>query len=150
LKENKTVYERNMTNVLNKDGVSEVQVGRANQIHYRASDYIEQMKDAPWADRIIYNESVSAVLVCQKPGTGNRTHFHREHDEWWVVLQGKINWWIEGIGEIHAGVGDIVFVPRGVHHKIRTAGDGPSIRLAISPPDIPHFHPEIDPAPETF
>lgn len=146
----KVHYETVVTNVLNKDGIAEVSFERQNLYHHRASDYLTLAKSAPWAERIIYNETMSAVLICQNPGAGNRTHYHKDHDEWWVVLKGTINWWLDGVGEIIAETGDIVFVPRGMQHKIRTAGDETSIRLAISPPDIPHFHPEIDSAPTHF
>jgi quercetin dioxygenase-like cupin family protein len=142
--------ESNVTKVLTDDGIKSVSLEKANQYHYRAKAYKAELSNAPWAHRIIYNNDMSGVLICQPPGTGNRTHCHRDHEEWWVVLQGKIKWWFETIGEVHAETGDIVHVPRGVPHKIRTEGDGPSIRLAISIPDIPHFHPETDPAPAEF
>jgi quercetin dioxygenase-like cupin family protein len=150
MEKEKATLDSNVTSVLTKDGVGHVNLDQVNQNHYRAKDYIKKAATPGWAQRIIYNERMSGVLICQEPGTGNRTHYHPVDDEWWVVLMGSIKWWMDGIGEIHAETGDVVFVPRGVKHKIRTAGTGPSIRLAISPPDIPHTHPDIDPAPADF
>ena len=82
--------------------------------------------------------------------TENRTHFHKNDDEWWVVLNGRIKWWIEGEEIIYAEIGDVIFAPREKQHKIKTIGDGNSLRLAISPPDIPHYHPKVDMAPDDF
>ena len=144
------LYEDCVTKVLNKDGIAEVSLGTENQFHYAYRDYVEEMGEGPWAQRIVYNESVSGVLIHQHPGKGNRTHYHETHDEWWVVLKGRIKWWIEGHGTLIASPGDIVFAPRMRMHKIRTVGEEPSIRLAISPPDIPHCHPTEDLAPEDF
>jgi len=146
----KIIREANVQNVLNKDGIAEVIIGRENQCHYPYEQYLATMGDPPWAMRIVYNETMSGVLICQRPGTGSRTHYHKDHDEWWVILKGEVKWWIEDAGVIHAQRGDIVFVPRGKRHKIRTEGEESSIRLAISPPDVPHFHPEVDPAPDDF
>lgn len=143
-------YEDRVTNVLNKDGIAGVSLGKENQFFYPYEQVLNKMGEPPWALRIVYNELHSGVLICQKPGTGNRTHYHKDHDEWWVVLKGKIKWWMEGHGVIEAVPGDVVFAPRGVRHKIRTVGDESSIRLAISPPDIPHYHEDVDVAPEDF
>lgn len=144
------VYETRVAEVLNKDGIRDVFIGEENGCHYPLDQYLKSMGEPPWAKRIIYNETMSAVFICQPPGTGNRAHFHKEHDEWWVVLKGEVKWWIEGVGVVNAKQGDIVFVPRGKNHKIRAVGTEVSVRLAVSPPDIPHYHPEIDPSPADF
>ena len=50
----------------------------------------------------------------------------------------ELVWEIEGEEPIHAKTGDIVLVPKGKAHNIRTVGDRPSLRLAIVVPDVPH------------
>ena len=151
MKKNKQIkYEENVHNVLSDDGISQIDLLNENQLHTKFSEFLKISESKSWAKRIVYNETFAAHLICQKPGETNRTHFHKNHDEWWVILAGEIKWWIEGEGMIFAKKGDIVFVPRGKQHKIKTIGEKNSFRLAISPPDIPHFHPEIDMAPNDF
>ena len=140
-------YEENVKNVLSEDGIKTIDLLNENQIHTKFS---ELPNNKSWAKRIVYNEIFAAHIISQKPGETNRTHFHEKHDEWWVVLSGKINWWIEGEDIIKTKKGDIIFAPRGKQHKIKTVGNQNSLRLAISPPDIPHFHPKNDNAPDGF
>ena len=140
-------YEENVQNVLFEDGIKTIDLLNENQMHTKFS---ELPSKESWAKRIIYNEIFAAHIISQKPGETNRTHFHVDHDEWWVVLSGKVNWWIEGEDIIEAEKGDIIFAPRGKQHKIKTVGNQNSLRLAISPPDIPHYHPKIDHAPNDF
>lgn len=59
-------------------------------------------------------------------------------DEFWIVMGGELIWEIEAEEPIHAHSGDIVRVLRCKAHNIRTVGDGPSLRLAIVMPDVPH------------
>ena len=146
-KKDKIKYEKDVYNVLSDDGIKEIDLINENKIHNKFSDF---PRTNSWAKRIIYNEIFAAHIIHQNPGETNRTHFHKNHDEWWVVLSGKINWWIEGEEIINAGPGDIIFAPRGRQHKIKTVGNESSLRLAISPPDIPHYHPKKDESPSDF
>ena len=135
--------DSSVDSVLDKDGINKVDSKVKGFTHFKRNQYIQKLnkfKKSSWADRIIYNETFSATLICQKYNETNRVHFHKKDDEWWVILQGKIKWWIQDVGEIIASKGDIVFVPRGKLHKIKTISKTNSIRLAICRPDIPHFH----------
>ena len=134
--------DSNVNSVLDKDGIKKVDSKAKGFVHLKRNKYISKLNSlkTSWADRIIYNETFSATLICQKYNETNRAHFHKKDDEWWVILQGKIKWWIQDHGEVIASKGDIVFVPRGKLHKIKTISKTNSIRLAICRPDIPHFH----------
>src|SRR6266536_3989395 len=80
------------------------------------------------------------ILICQPPGHPTDRHYHLT-DEWWVVLEGEIDWEIEGQpAPVHARAGDLVLVPANHFHHIRPTGRGPSIRLAITPPGEFHRH----------
>ena len=149
-KKDEIVYEDNVGNVLSDDGINSIDLLNENQLHTKFSEFQELSNKNSWAKRIVYNNIFAAHLICQKPGETNRTHFHKNDDEWWVVLDGRIKWWIEGEEIIYAEKGDIIFVESGKQHKIKTIGDGNSLRLAISPPDIPHYHPKVDMAPDDF
>ena len=45
------------------------------------------------------------------PPETNRGHFHLATDEFWFILEGKIDYLIEGVGLLTADAGDVVFVP---------------------------------------
>ena len=70
-------------------------------------------------------ENVIGTLICQAPGHPNDRHYHLR-DEWWIVLEGEIDWEMEGRAEpIHARAGDFVFAPANVFHHIHVRGDRP-------------------------
>jgi mannose-6-phosphate isomerase-like protein (cupin superfamily) len=70
----------------------------------------------------------------------DKGHFHGECAEFWFILQGKMDYRIEGAPEIIADQGDIVYAPRGHWHRPRFYGEGQSCRLAMNGfQDIGHF-----------
>lgn len=110
-----------------------------NRIQNRVSEVVAACGEPPWAERLVENEQVMANLICRAPGDSSRRHYHEDHDEFWVVMGGEFMWEIEGQEPIHAKTGDIMFVSKGLAHNIRTIGNGPSLRLAIVVPDVPHI-----------
>ena len=132
-----------LSKVLKDDGIANTDIhGSIGQTIYRLSEIKQRMGQTPWVVRIIYNNYISGVLISQNPGEGNRWHYHDDCDEFWVVLEGEIKWIIEGKEAIIGKKGDVVSVPRNTKHKMVTVGDGPSIRLAVSVPDVKHFYVE--------
>lgn len=132
--------DANLQSVLRDDGISNVDAH--NSINGTIACLPEvkgRMGTPPWSVRVVHNEVISAVLICQNPGEGNRWHYHPESDEFWVMLEGEMEWDIEDVGKVTARTGDVVFVPRRRKHVMRTVGDRPSIRLAIGAPDVPHI-----------
>src|SRR5205814_7958153 len=66
----------------------------------------------PWSDTLVMTDDIQAFIICHLPGHLNDTHYHL-HDEWWIVLQGEIDWYIEDEpGPIHARAGDFVLGPK--------------------------------------
>jgi hypothetical protein len=84
----------------------------------RVADVVATMGPAPWARRIIADERNLVTLIASPPGGGNRPHWHREFDEWWVVLAGRLQWELTG--------GILV--------------DDLSLRLAVAMPPAWHFY----------
>lgn len=109
-----------------------------NELHNRVSKVVSARGDPPWVERLVLTEQVAATLICAAPGTSSRRHYHPDQDEFWIVMGGELIWEIETEEPIHAHSGDIVRVPKKAHN-IRTSGDGPSLRLAIVMPDVPHI-----------
>src|SRR5712692_8795234 len=76
----------------------------------------------------------------QPPGHPTDRHYHLV-DEWWFIVEGEIDWEIEGQAEpVRARAGDFVFAPGNHFHHIRPKGESPTIRLAITPPGELHRH----------
>lgn len=102
---------------------------------------IKRTKGAPpWSEKIVVNDQIVGTIICQPPGHQTDRHFHLT-DEWWFVIEGEIDWEIEGRGEvIHARAGDFVFAPANHFHHIQPTGSTASIRLAITPPGEFHRH----------
>src|SRR5437867_4305344 len=91
-------------------------------LHARVEDIKRARGPAPWVEKLVVNDHIVGTLICQPPGHPTDRHYHLT-DEWWVVLEGAIDWEIEGAPVVHA-----------------RAGDHPSIRLAITPPGEFHRH----------
>jgi len=88
--------------------------------------------EPPWSHPVVLTDDIQAYIICHAPGHPNDTHYHL-HDEWWVVLQGEIDWYIEDEpAPIHAKAGDFVFGPKNRWHHIEPVGSEPSIRIAIN------------------
>ena len=67
-----------------------------NVLHTRITEVMKQMGTPPWSKRIIADERNLVTLIATPPGGGNRPHWHKEFDEWWVVLGGRLQWELTG------------------------------------------------------
>src|SRR5205823_14816242 len=71
---------------------------RGDKLHARIDD-IKRAKGAPpWSEKIVVNDQIVSTLICQPPGHPNDRHYHLV-DEWWLVVEGEIDWEIEGQAE---------------------------------------------------
>ena len=61
----------------------------------RLPELIARKGAPPWSEAVVLTDDIQAFIICHAPGHPNDTHYHL-HDEWWVVLQGEIDWHIEG------------------------------------------------------
>jgi mannose-6-phosphate isomerase-like protein (cupin superfamily) len=107
-----------------------------NVLHTRTAELVGQMGPPPWSKRIIADERQLVTLIASAPGGGNRPHWHRDFDEWWVVLAGDLEWELTGGVVVRATKDDIVWVPRGTVHNM---GDTLSLRLAVAMPPATHY-----------
>ena len=110
-----------------------------NVLHTRIADVTRQMGAPPWSKRIIADERNLVTLIASPPGGGNRPHWHKDFDEWWVVMGGRLQWELTGGVVVNAAKDDIVWVPRGAVHHIRNVGDELSLRLAVAMPPAMHY-----------
>jgi quercetin dioxygenase-like cupin family protein len=102
-------------------------------LHARLDDILARHRqNGPWAEPLVLSDDIQAFVIVHPPGTPNDTHYH-EHDEWWVVMQGEINWYIEGRAEpIRARAGDFVLCPKLHNHHLEPVGSELTVRIAIT------------------
>ena len=94
----------------------------------------------PASCSVVIAEHVTAAFIRQMSGTINDNHCH-DYDEWWLVLEGEIDWVIEGMVEpVHAKEGDFIYVPARTFHHIFPVGGQPSIRLGVALTGHGHLH----------
>jgi mannose-6-phosphate isomerase-like protein (cupin superfamily) len=111
-----------------------------NMLHTRIADVVARMGTPPWSRRLIADERQLVTLIANPPGTGNRPHWHRDFDEWWIVLAGELEWELTGGTVLRATKDDLVWVPRGAVHHIRNVGRELSLRLAVAMPPAMHYY----------
>ena len=62
----------------------------------------------------------------------DKGHFHEVSAEFWLILEGTINYKIGDLPIFDAAQGDVVFVPKQMWHRAHHGGTGFSTRLAIN------------------
>jgi mannose-6-phosphate isomerase-like protein (cupin superfamily) len=72
------------------------------------------------------------VLVTP-PGGGPPPHCHELDDEWFYVIEGKVEFFVNGTWT-EAGPGQCAFLPKGVPHTFRNIGDTPLRMLLHTAP----------------
>ena len=63
------------------------------------------------------------------PGGGPPPHYHLNEDEWFFVLEGRVEFYKDNVWA-EVPVGTAVFTPRGMVHAFRNPGDKP-LRMLI-------------------
>ncbi|MBV9132471.1 MAG: hypothetical protein JO318_07215 [Chloroflexi bacterium] len=82
-----------------------------NMLHTRIPEIVARKGPPPWSVRVIADERNLVTLIANGPGTGNRPHWHKDFDEWWVILAGRLRWELTGGTVIEAVKDDIVLDP---------------------------------------
>ena len=105
---------------------------------------LQEIKDKkgppPWSHTVVLADHIAGNVSYQDAGQINDNHCHN-YDEWWIVLEGEIDWIIEGRDEpVMATTGDFIYVPAQTFHHIFPKGDGPSVRLGMALPGQGHLH----------
>src|SRR5262245_5098139 len=67
-----------------------------------------------------------------RPPDTDKGHFHLDYAEFWFILEGQIDYLIEGLSFFSAQQGDVVYVPKGRYHRASFGGQGMATRLAIN------------------
>jgi CMP-N-acetylneuraminic acid synthetase/quercetin dioxygenase-like cupin family protein len=136
--------EVNVPSILYKDGVKYNNLHDCNKEIININN-IREMNDSSksWSHRVVNTENNSATIIHQQPGEGNRRHYHPDWNEWWYIIAGEWNWEIDGVVK-KIRKDDIVFIKKGVPHRIEATGTNPAIRIAVSREDVVHVYPDGD------
>jgi len=67
-----------------------------------------------------------------RPPDTDKGHFHLDYAEFWFIMEGQIDYLIEGLPFFSAQQGDVVYVPKGRYHRASFGGQGMATRLAIN------------------
>ena len=144
-KTGQTYDDSDVSRVLTHDGVQKIVLEEYENLPTVSLDNVKkEMGSSSWAVRTVYNDVFGGVLICQKPGEGNRLHYQADADECWVIMEGEWEWFIDGVGTKRVKKDDIVVVKKGTKHLIKCVGNKPGIRFAVTKPDVNHTYADQD------
>ena len=138
------IFDANVARILDGDGVSINNQDSFNMEKVSLDELIKKYgRKKSWSHTVINSPSNSATLIAQLPGEGNRMHYHHDWDEWWYIIEGKWEWFVEGEKK-EINKGEIIYIERNRKHKITAIGNKMAIRLAVSRYDVDHVYIEGD------
>ena len=80
------------------------------------------------------SEGKISVIDCMSPpGFGPPRHIHHNQDETFVIVTGRIEFWLEGVHLVR-GPGETAYIPKGREHTFRIAGEEWSRHFLTSTP----------------
>ena len=103
--------------------------------------YLDFNKDVVAANgpssNFVYDGHTSAHVIrgrgAPTPPDTNWGHFHENMVEFWVVIEGQLDFLISGEKLVTGDLGDVVFAPNERWHRATFHGTGMATRLAITP-----------------
>jgi mannose-6-phosphate isomerase-like protein (cupin superfamily) len=106
-----------------------------NLIHTKLKDLVARNgTSSNWEEIAVSDNRNYATYTHELPGTASNSTSHANEDRWWVVLEGQIEWTIEGEDSVVANPGDVVFLEKGKTYSTSTISDSPSIKITIAGP----------------
>jgi mannose-6-phosphate isomerase-like protein (cupin superfamily) len=100
-------------------------------------DWAQNPANPARSEAWLVDDGMSSFIIRGKgvptPPATNRGHFHVDYGESWLILEGKIDYLIEGEKLFTADVGDFVYVPLGRWHRASFSGTTMDTRMSITP-----------------
>ena len=88
------------------------------------------------AGMFVRDDRLMAVIIRgpaePRPPDTDRGHIHVDYSELWFVLEGKVDYLIEGLPFFTAEQGDVVYAPAGRFHRPTFGGTGMATRVGIN------------------
>jgi mannose-6-phosphate isomerase-like protein (cupin superfamily) len=112
--------------------------GHYDEVNKPYIDFLKDVVQAGGHGGPFVKDDKTWANIIRGPGTApppatNRGHFHVDFSEFWLILEGKVDYLIEGQPLFTAEEGDVVYVPQGRWHRATSSGTGMATRLAINP-----------------
>ncbi len=85
-----------------------------------------------WRYEVVVDDHLHAEYIQAPAGSKVSRRFHPDTREWWVILDGKIRFEIEGQDPFVAVKGSMVQVPMQTIYSMESVGDGPSLRFEVN------------------
>ena len=115
--------------------------------HISLTTIKQEMGPPPWSRAVGLLDHIAGSVICQDGGYEDNDRHCHNYDEWWTVLEGEIDWIIEGREDnpVQAKAGDFIYVPAMTFHHIFPKGQGPTVRLGMALPGTGgHLHERPD------
>jgi mannose-6-phosphate isomerase-like protein (cupin superfamily) len=106
--------------------------GPHQPVHRVAELRVRHAGQAEWREVIVDDPYLHAEYISSAPGNGLSKRFHPDTRAWWVVMDGRIQFEIEGQETFVASKGAIVQVPKATMFALKTIGDQPSLRYEVN------------------
>lgn len=132
--------ERNLNDLIAKDG-SPINIDMRNKRKINVDIFRDIVGLKSVAFPVIWTDNDQVCFIQQAPGEGSRYHYHPTKDEFWIIFEGKFEYEIESDETpTIAKKGDIIYVPKGISHKITCIGDQIGLRLACGENNFSHVY----------
>lgn len=82
--------------------------------------------------------AVTIIEHLGREGSGTPLHMHTREDEWFYILDGKVQFWVAD-GTFEASTGAFVYGPRGIPHAFRIASPTAKFLLGAEPAGFENF-----------
>ena len=83
--------------------------------------------------RFLKSGSLIRGMTIPTPPRDDHGHWHTETNEFYFIMEGKLDFQLEGVAPFIVEQGDVVYVPHGRYHRNNYTGGGTATRLAIFP-----------------
>jgi len=132
--------QRDLNELISEDG-SPILHNIKNQRKMNIKTFRKHVGMKSTAFPVIWTDNDQVCLIQQAPGEGCRYHYHPTKDEFWVIFEGTFQYEIEGDKESTiARRGDIIYIPKGIPHKMTCIGDEIGVRLACGENYFSHVY----------
>lgn len=95
-----------------------------------------------WREPVVDDDHLHGEYIWSAPGAKVSRRFHPDTREWWVVMDGKIRFEIEGQEPFVASKGSMVQAPMQTIYSMETVGDQPSLRFEVNIAKAKTFYPK--------
>jgi mannose-6-phosphate isomerase-like protein (cupin superfamily) len=111
--------------------------------HTQLSDLkLKHSGEKEWRELLVDDDHMHGEYIWSQPGSKVSRRFHPDTREWWIIMDGKVRFDIEGQDSFVAIKGSMVQVPMQTIYSMETIGDQPSLRFEVNIAKAKTLYPE--------